>query len=691
MMKRIALLILTLGSSLAVYAAAPPDTIKVSAPDSGLRRVYYDAALPITTSTDRRAGWSYFWMFDDGTFSRDTSFALRQDASPSSKKVKAAVRGRYHGDQEPPTANRTVNVGALPADKKMLRAAQNDSICLQWNAARQGDSLFMALIVKNPGQLSSSGYLKLRFPSYYLKYKEQVFSASNFSTMTTQYQPGIAAIADREIRIWRITDLPAGKEIAIFVRMEVKQQSGVAITSSLPNQLIEMEYTLNSNKTASASQTAGEDQGTGIVYNADVPKKVGTASDGSENATNAVSFSRTSQATLAINYARDPNYLEVDKTEIEPTDNSSALLFNYTMHVENLGNSFATHLRVRTAFDPLLNKATMNYNPGTTDNHFPFGLPEIAYCPFPAGKPDTVFWTFKYANLAGDPKLIDADRSMPNQNKADYDYKIQLLPGKKLVSGDVIRCRARVEMMTNNSVAERGSENALPPDCQMPFIKEDNVITEPCIIRVLAPPRVQFGSIIGVKLHRFHKLFETNPDSIGSSGISLTWRIPIFRPRFNNNGFNSMQRLPHWYWQVELGYVKNEFQSNQGRINTEGAQLTPIQIRYIQPFRTYGKRFCIGASVGYNLAYASKINSGGREITLPDDKLKRFEQEIFGSIDIQNKIDVPTLTFGLGYKIRENYALGSTIQSRYPFAYIQFEPLRIRRGFAKWMKKVCRW
>jgi hypothetical protein len=665
-------------------------------PKKKLRRDTCAIAASSASYYDRsRADWMDFWMFDDGTFFHyDHEVNRPLPGGPiavSAGRVKVARRGRYHGDQEPPPAKRVVNTGANVPTSPVLLPTESARITPQWRAARIGDTVYMAITLKNTSNSPQNGYLRMRFPTSYLEFHGTEFTPA-FLTPQTTLTSGANTILN-----WDIAGFPAGtssfgnvsgivpREYSVFVKFSVKPVLGVVPTdtSSRFSHTIEVDFGLNYTSSGTAPNGGGADA---EKISLSEGKGLKRGSDSDAEAATPVLFTTTTSTTLAVNAARDPNSLEVDIREIEPTNSSDDILFTYTMNVENLGNVPATHLQVKTTFDKLLDGATFGYD-ALNDNYFPATSASMTTdtCLFFNRNPPVVYWAFVRALLEG--VLPKSSKTNPDLNKAKYDFRIRLRPGQKLVEGDSIVCFAKVKMMGRAPSGERESEAGA---CGINFVLEDSVTTAPCIIRVVSSPKVQFGTVFGVKIHHFHNLF-ANDDSIGSSGIGLTARVPIFRPRFDNSRYQYMKRLPHWFWQFELGYVRNNILGpNNGRFLAEGIQLTPIQLRGIQPLRLLNRSFCIGASAGYNIAYMYKLNAGGREIDLPSTT-DRFEHEVFGSIDIQNKIDVPNFTAGLGFKWRHSHMVANVDPAIYPFAYLQVDVLRIRRGFAKFWTKVYRW
>jgi hypothetical protein len=650
-----------------------------------------------------KADWVHFWMFDDGTFIKDNNVVERSDYTPpvgvtSVRRVKVATRGRYHGDQEPPPASKSVDTQPKSGTPAVLAPAPRAAIVPQWGAARLGDTVYMAFVMKNSLNSPQNGHLRVSFPTQYMELMDTVHNTAFLDRQTNQ------TLGAKTIARWTITNFPAAtssplndvpggiipREYCVFLMFKVKPVGSISpldVTYSTTH-LFEMDFDLSGTSTNAAGGSASE--GSDVVKS---EGKTGRSADSGEGVVNAVEFTATTSTSLAVNAARDPNRLDVYPQEIYPTNNSSDLgPFKFTMNVENLGNAPASHLRVKAWFDPLL-RDPIAYD-STVDNHFPLPNTKTYFCPVPTSSPYTAYWKFIHANLAAaderssgvaPDRILDSDKTMPQLNQASYDFRMSLQPNKQLRAGDQIVSKAFVEMFNANTGTN--ATTGVPTDCLTNFITEDTVTTAPCIIKVIELPKVKFGTVIGLKVHRFL----TNADSIGSDGIGLTVRVPVFRPRFDNSRYAIMQRIPHWYWQFELGYVRNNLLNGNGlRYWAEGIQLTPIQLRGIQPVRISGRRFCVGVSAGYNIAYMYRLVNRGVEQTLPSGT-KRLDHEVFGSIDFQNRMEVPTFTVGVGMKARQSSMLGKAESGVYPFVYAQIEIVRIRRGFARVWNSIYRW
>lgn len=622
-----------------------------------------------------RAGWSYFWMFSDGTF-LPQDYNQLDKSFPRATTAVVALRGKYQDGAEPPLTRRSIAVGGgtstvLPSvlDGKTSR---EDSIHPQFRAARPGDSIYFAVVVRNRIQEGTrSGKVLLRFPSRSFEYGRQVFPANNIAAESGE-QPHLVGVAsiDGSVRTWRINNLPAGEERTFFVALKVKDGA-----DTIPHIIaIDLQWdddAINSTPYPNLfyfPPSAPSEEG--IRFGAD-----------SRTTSPSVNFRGDSYTAINVNRSRDPNGLVVFPSVVPPSNACPAHQFRYEVHVENLGTRTANNVGIGAYLDgAYMDKPSFFYDP-TDKSGFPYPANTDLYSlsRFP-GNSDSVKWVFRGANLAGRGTAATLlENPTPNgalNNKAQFHFDIKFTGEKILTEEQKIPAYIIVSMM-NNNIGAGDAE----------FVVEDWERSKVENIHVASPPRLPYGSIFGGKVYRFL----ANPDSAGTQGFALTARLPLFRPRQYLNENGQLYKSPHLFWQLEAGLGRSTFLSSAHtqRYETRYVQLTPVQLRYIQPIRS--PYFCAGVSAAYNVAYAYKGLSGGREKSAPSGFGKRLEHEFAVSLDVQNAIDVPSVTLGVGYKWRQSQFFGTTSNFKYPFAYAQIEVVRLAKRFAKVWQTVYRW
>ena len=630
-----------------------------------------------------KAKWGYFWMFSDGSFSSvDTNALERSFVIGPAVTSHMALRGKYQDGDEPPIATRIINgshnaVGAVSLPSVLSgKSVKEDSIHPQFRAARRGDSIYFAVVVRNrsadpsgaTGSTTRSGKVLLRFPTRAFTYDHQVFPAANVTAVSGEqnHNVGVASL-NGTVRTWQITNLPAGQERTFFVCLKVKTTADtpsvhlIGIDLQWDGDLVNASPYPNPYPVSTVSAVSNE-------------KPLFT--DGPTESP-SVNFKGDSYTSIAINRSRDPNGMLVFPSIVPPAQSAPAHAFEYLTHIENLGEVTAVNLGANTYLSPKMDKASFNY---AWPQHFRFPFPTettLTVDTFPGGG-DSIKWLFKRAFLLGVVSAANGPGGNQLHNKADFNFHIRLKPGQPLNDGDRIPAYMTVRMMNNN---------ALGPGNANRFVVEDQEQSDPVYIHVAKPPRLAFGSILGLKVYRFLN----GSDSVGTKGAALTLRVPLFKPRQYASSSGLLHRSPHLFWQFEAGFGNSTFQNSAGnkRFETKYVQVTPVQLRFIQP--VYRPFLCIGASAGYSLAYAYRGLAEGRETPSPVGFGKRLEHELAFSIDLQNAVDVPCLTLGAGYKFRQNRYFGASQHYRFPFVYAQVDVVRFARRFAKVWTKIYRW
>ena len=605
-----------------------------------------DPAPWLTAEDQAKASWAYFWMVDDGTFSRksslDHTFVTNNPHTASLK-----VRGRYSDDKEPPhmrVSNAIVptNAGAstdnLSGTDTLLAQGEQLGVFSNWGAARRGDTIFFALTFRNntPGA-AQSGYLKLRFPSAEFQYLDEVFPShadlfDNASVLENAEGAGTSTLCT-----WRVNNVPSGATKTMFVQVLARNAARDSISYIFDADL-QWDQELPKTTKGGLISTIGSN-------NPDV----------NGAAPNALWFTSEKDTRIVINQARDPNGLTVAPAEIPPAKSSGPTPLIFRVDVENTGNWSTPNLEASVTLDKRINPAAAT---SSFQSFFP-NSPNPAVTPFVEGQ--KVKFILNNINL--EPSLAGNNP----KGKGYFTFQTNIASGTELKVGDEIASRAFILM--------RNANDSL----------EDSVSTGPAIVRVRNPRRLCFGTLVGLKV--YSQL--PNTDSVLNRGVCLTASIPLIRP-LNNLSSRYLKQVPCLFWQFELGIGTGRFNSPDGfaPIETSLIHLTPALLRATL-FRV--KYIPVGISAGYSLDYIYKIKAGGSSIPLPDGFGKRLEHEFAASVDLFNIATVPGLSLGAGWKLRLNNLTDQQVTYNFPFAYVQFNFLHLQRRQVQFLNRITRW
>lgn len=588
----------------------------------------------LTEADQAKAGWVYFWMFEDGVWSRRPDFIR---SMPENKDYKTAlkVRGKYTDDPEPPQMRKTVPAGggtgttptdSLPQDKEI-------GIISNWGAARIGDTVYLALSVKNrnPDLLSRSGKVSLLFPRREFSYLREVFpsGADRFGAVSTTNVTGSATLCE-----WPLSNIAPNQAQTLFLEMVV---TGNAVDDVA--YLLETKVDWDDEQTNTVSTT--------------FPSTIGVSKDKS-GAFSSYYFESEASTELKVNRSRDPNALVVRPETVPPAAPAPVHKLEYTLFVENVGTATTPNLVVEVTFDNKINPAS--YALRSDDFKIPVTFPANPCC---TGNKAT--FTFNGINLP--PSLGGANPAGQGSFKFTMDTK----PGLTLQDGDKITSSAMIRMVNNN------------------FFEEDVEPTGPAVVSVRKPERLCYGWLMGLKFHNFLP----NADSLRNTGLNLTFQIPLV-----NSDKNTLQSKfltpPRWWWQFELGFGKSTFNhSGDGsRIAAHYLHLTPAQIRYTH---IPAGPVSLGLSGGYSLCYVYRATRDGAGAPLPPGFGNRLEHELATSLDAFNMVTVPGLSLGVGYKIRFNQLFEDSFSYHFPFAYLQFNFAHFQKRQVQLLNRLYRW
>ena len=589
----------------------------------------------LLTEADRaKAGWVYFWMFEDGVFSRQPGFTR---SFPDNKDYKTAlkVRGKYTDDPEPPQMRDSVptggtTTGTTPADS--LPQDKEIGIFSNWGAARIGDTVYLALVVKNRNDAfqTRSGRVSLLFPRQEFSFLKEMFPSGTdrFGVVSATNVTESATLCE-----WPVSNIPAFQAQTLFIEMVV---TGNAVD--------DVAYLLE-------TKVDWNDEQTNTVP-ASFPAVLGISKDKS-GAVNPYYFESEASTELKVNRSRDPNALVVRPETVPPAAPAPVHKLEYTVFVENVGTATTPNLQVEVTFDNRINPAS--YALRSDDFKIPVTFPANPCC---TGNKAT--FTFNGINLP--PSLGGANPAGQGSFKFTMDTK----PGLTLQDGDKITSTAMIRMVNNN------------------FFEEDVEPTGPAVVEVRKPERLCYGWLMGLKFHNFLP----NADSLRNTGLNLTFQIPLV-----NSAKNTLQSKhlapPAWWWQFELGLGKSTFNhsGDQSRIVARYVHLTPVQIRYT---KIQAGPVPLGLSAGYSLCYVYKATRDGAAAPLQPGLGNRLEHELAASLDVFNMVTVPGISLGMGYKFRFNQLFEDSFSYHFPFAYLQFNFAHFQKRQVQLLNRLYR-
>ena len=593
------------------------------------------------------ASWRYFWMIDEGVFGTDSTIAYRF-ANNGTHELKTKVRGRYSDTPEPPAMR--ISPGVSGAGTKVYPflldtiVSQNDQVRIfpNWTAARPGDTIYVALSVRNRADQTRSGYLKLLMPKNEFQLFGEVFPTKSVRFGTTSEQ----TVFDENGRVagnlceWRIDALPANQTQTLFIEV-------VPTTAARDSMAYLLEVDAQWDDELAAPAT-----GVTSLFNIGPDQlKSGTV------VYNPVYFNQESSTTIAINQARDPNALTVMPNTVPPANPAPVHTLTYRVDVENTGSATADFVDVDVLLDDRRFDVSASSISGVLNPHFPKSptLSTVAH------NLNTVSFHFENIGLAPGKFAGSA------YSQGHFFFTVKTKSGATLSEGDEIRAKALIKMGAT--------------------VAEDTVATAPAIVYVRTPKRQCYGSLLGVKF--FNNL--PNPEPVVNTGGALTLMVPLYRPKGNSLGSYTLQNKPKLFWQFELGIGTSTFDglSDSARIKTNYVHLTPAQIRYTGGIIPSVTSF--GFSAGYSLDFVYSAKENGQKLALKSGLGGHLEQELSASVDFFNLAAVPGIAVGAGYKYRWNTLKADPINYSFPFVYAQINFIHFHKRSVQVWNKLYRW
>ncbi|MEO6038955.1 MAG: hypothetical protein ABIQ93_11120 [Saprospiraceae bacterium] len=597
----------------------------------------------------RKAQWAYFWMFSDGYFSTEENPQHRYGTT-GEHSAGLSLRGRYTDDPEPPHAMRksnhnasgTANENPFPTDREVKMTPQ-------WNAARGGDTVYLALRVKNwePTVAGhSSGQLLFLYPSAGFEFLGELFNRpAVFGERFVESVEGTDLRPPGTLCRWSISNYTTSSQQTMFLMLKVKGDTSAKASYSM---LADLQWSSeNPQGSASAWQLVG----------------IRAGDKGGNTAPNIHYFITEDATDLMVNRARDPSGLVPFPAVLPPGFITIPYDISYRGTIINEGDGPCAHLRVAVGLDQRLESSGFDYNVHE-DTFPPLSEHSTTFTP-PTADVHRVEWIFKNVSLLAP---VNGDLS---QSTATFRFKEKTQKDIRLREGDRLICAMNVQMF--NADLEKDDEFNAPPS----------------IIEIRRPGRLPYGGMLGLKFHtQLH-----NADSLRSNGLSLTLQCPLFNPRGNRMANQYFKKLPSWFWQFELGFGRSAFNAaaDGSRYATRYIHVTPIMLRYARLINVHQFGSQIGASAGYSADYIYDLRRQGAFIPVPGAFGRRLEQEVAVSLDLLNLTTVPGLSVGVGYKWRFTRVTGTQLQYHFPFLYAQLNLIRFRPHFAQVLTKTYRW
>lgn len=665
----------------ALIAQAQEINVNVIEPDSFVLFVLPDTPpRPLYTepvADSLKPDWGHFWMLSDGRFSRKDTFGLTFP-EVGRVQVTAKRRGKYSSDDEPPPAQRPMFEESPPIinPRTPLSGSLDAEIILEWDAARSGDAVYAAIVVRNKETYPQQGYAKLLYPTDAFQESITPLYELGEETVSRSNEPSAAVDTFPEGRIqeWELQNIAPLSERVIFVWLQLRGGLSDSVYFLFLDWHLEPLGQAN-------PDNGGDDVSVSVVKSAVAAQsQVQINSDNKREgpaASTMESFNGKHHVALQLNEARDPNGLIVWPQVIRPTEympehqKGEPIDLDFTGRIENMGDVIANRVTMDIRFDARIDKPTFERRYEIKPS---CELPCTANTPIQWNPADdsTLIYNFRNIKLrpSAGPDVSDEYIAM---RKAEFGFAIKTKPNLIFRHGDKIVTRGTVKMFNQNN----DLESLLDTD------------TLPATVSVRRPGRLPFGLILGVKVYTHL----SNADSAKGQGLSLTLRCPLFRPRGNSISSEHLRYMPRFYWQFELGYGQGAFQqpSDNQRFEVKYLHFTPVQLRYLHPVNWTSFLRYIGVSAGYSADLALSGKVGGNSASLPSGFFDRFENELAVSLDVSNRLNVPSVTLGIGYKFRQNNLTGQSVKYSMPFVYAQLDIIRFRRRFAQVWNTVHRW
>ncbi len=599
---------------------------------------------PIVEGQDSLARWIYFWDFGDGTFSRDS--APEHIFRPGTYTVKTAAKPIYSDDDNPVGfVSQTITVSSsteTPTYPAIIPTGSNVALNVNWAASRPGGYLVFAITypkITASGQPGRTVYLA--FPQ-----DEFVLDTVQTGPVPTLESSGLEWDGKQHrVYSWRFeqpdTTPTPNTENSLFVHLKVKDEVADLFptdTSSVLTHVLAMIKI----------DGAGSGSGGNIIGGEKKNDKSGAfgGEGGGVPSSSPWSGAEMVSRTIALNWASDPNYIEVSPRYLAPGTKDA--LLTYTIGFYNGGAATADTLRVNAHIQRTLLNPTI---PGVLSSRPLFPAPTIGT----EGADHVIHWAHNNARL---PALGQAQMVGFDSTNCFGEIKFQMTtrPGYTFRTGDSISAIAHLRM------------------------ERSYVSTNTDVLRVRSR-RLPSPWFWGLRVQ--YNLLHTDGPWEHRNGyqVTLTVRKPLGRVcGLDDNAIFALRlpksAFPLLWWQAEVGYGQTQLTYNEQRtFNVGHIDITPLMLRFIarQPHLP-GIARSIGLSAGYTASFLLHGDENGNALNWTGAPLTdRIDHSLSVSLDLLNLIGKPGLSLGTGWRWR-NTALATVAGEWYqhPFTYLHY-------------------
>jgi len=582
---------------------------------------------PIVEGQDSLARWIYFWDFGDGTFSRDS--APEHAFLPGTYDVKVALKPTYSDDDDPigfATQTTVVAGDFIPPSYPSLLNGTNVALQANWSASRPGGFVVAALTYPKITATGQPGR------TVYLAFPENEFS---LDTLQSAPIPNLESEQlewngkQHRVYSWRFTDPDTrptpNPENTLFVHLKVKEEVADFFPADTSSILTHILALIKIDRQASPNE--GKEKGGGGVPNPSPWSGVEMVS-----------------RPVSLNWASDPNYIEVSPRYLPPGVKEQ--LLTYTIGFYNGGSATADTLRVNAHIQRAHIHPTML---SVLLSRPAFAAPTTAA----VGADHVIRWAHDDANL---PSLGQAQHLGFDSSNCfgEVKFQIQTRPGYVFQEGDSIGAVAHLRM------------------------ERSFVSTNTEVLRVRSrclSPKPSWG--IKVQYHLPHAFRQWQHES--GYHLALTLRRPLGKICGLGDGdifarYLPKDAFPLFWWQGEIGYGQTRVTYDEARaFNVGHADLTPLSLRYIarMPRLSPGLPRSIGLSAGYTASFLLHGEESGSKLQW-NNLSDRIDHSLSVSLDLLNLIGRPGLAVGTGWRWR-NTALGGSRQwYENAFTYVHY-------------------
>lgn len=610
---------------------------------------YRNPPSPIVEGQDSLARWIYFWDFGDGTFSRDS--APEHVFRAGNRTVKVALKPTYSDDHDPVGfAAQSISVSSsaeVPNYPPIIPGGSNVALNVNWAASRPGGYLVFAIT-----------YPKITTPEHpgrtvYLAFPENEFQLDTMQTgpMPTLESEGLEWDGKQhKVYSWRFeqpdTTPTPNAENSLFVHLKVRDEVADFFptdTSSILTHVLAM-IRIDGQSAGSGGNILGSE------------KFGGKAGEGAHGQGTGVPNSspwsgvEMTSRTIALNWASDPNYIEVSPRYLAPGTKDATL--TYTIGFYNGGSATADTLRVNAHIERALLNPTM---PAVLSSTPVFPVPTTST----VGADHVVRWAHNNANL---PSLGQAQAVGFNAANCFGEIKFRMTtrPGYAFQVGDTLSAIAHLRM-------ERS------------FVSTNTDVVR---VRSRCLPAPWFW---GVKV-QYNLQYTSSPwEHDNGYSVALTLRKPLGRVcGLDDNApfarYLPKERFPLFWWQGEVGYGQTQLTYDEfTHVRVGHADITPLMLRFIarRPRWRVGSTYfprSIGLSAGYTASFLMHGEENGDAISWSGVPLAdRIDHSLSVSLDLLNLVGRPGISFGFGWRWR-NTALATSTGEWYqhPFTYAHY-------------------